>query len=75
VRRVLGIGTLAGLVCALAIPGVAEAMTVTDIASQAGVFQVSQSFNTLVFDYNRDGLQDVLYSPQNGGPRQLWEMG
>jgi hypothetical protein len=43
------------------------------VAQPAGVYQVAQSFDTLPFDFNGDGLTDFLYSPQNGGPRQLWQ--
>lgn len=56
--------------------GTASAMAgVTDVGSSAGVSQTDQSFDTMPFDYNSDGLQDVLYSPQNDSAhpgRQLW---
>jgi hypothetical protein len=47
-------------------------VTVTDNATRAGIAQTVQSFDTAVADYNGDGRQDFLFSPQNGGPRQLW---
>jgi VCBS repeat protein len=72
VRRMITL--LAVALAALVAPSAARAsVTVTDNAQQAGVFQISQSFDTLVFDYNGDGLQDFLYSPQNApAGRQLW---
>lgn len=51
-----------------------EAQAQTNTASTAGIAQVDQSYNTLVFDYNNDGIQDFLYSPQNDkAGRQLWQ--
>jgi FG-GAP-like repeat len=53
---------------------VARAGSLADVASDVGIAQSDQSFNTLVFDYNGDGIQDFLYSPQNDpAGRQLWQ--
>lgn len=58
----------------LAAPAVAQAGAVTDQAAPVGVAQSDQSFDTMVFDYNSDGVQDFLYSPQNDpAGRQLWQ--
>jgi hypothetical protein len=54
----------------------AQAAVVQDDATVAGIAQVSQSFDTLVWDYNVDGIPDFLYSPQNApldAGRQLWQ--
>jgi hypothetical protein len=54
----------------------AQAAVVQDDATVAGIAQDSQSFDTLVWDYNLDGIPDFLYSPQNGpldAGRQLWQ--
>jgi hypothetical protein len=69
-RRVLCLLVVsAGLI----FPGTAHAASLQDFATQAGISQSNQSFNTLVFDYNQDGIQDFLYSPQNDSAgRQLW---
>jgi hypothetical protein len=57
----------------LIFPGVAHASSLQNLAAQAGVAQTDQSFDTLVFDYNHDGIPDFLYSPQNDKTgRQLW---
>jgi hypothetical protein len=57
----------------LILPGVAHAASLQNLAAQAGVAQTDQSFDTLVFDYNQDGISDFLYSPQNDKKgRQLW---
>ncbi len=64
---------LIGAGTALAAPATGQAASLQDLATQAGVAQSDQSFNTLVFDYNQDGIQDFLYSPQNDSAgRQLW---
>jgi len=61
------------VVVVLAYPATAGASGFQDIATQVGVAQSDQSFDTRVFDYNGDGLQDFLYSPQNDtAGRQLW---
>jgi hypothetical protein len=61
------------VVVLLAAPSVASASGLQDISSQAGIAQSDQSYNTLVFDANGDGIQDFLYSPQNDKTgRQLW---
>ena len=64
---------LAGAGVGLAAPATGQAASLQDVATQAGIAQSDQSFNTLVFDYNRDGIQDFLFSPQNDtAGRQLW---
>jgi VCBS repeat protein len=56
-----------------AVPASAQTASFSDIASQAGIAQTAQSFNTLVFDANGDGISDFVYSPQNDTlGRQLW---
>ncbi len=45
----------------------------TDVAQQAGIAQTTQSFDTLVLDYDQDGTSDFVFSPQNASTgRQLW---
>src|SRR6476661_2360931 len=57
----------------LIFPGVAHAAALQNFAAKAGIAQSDQSFDTLVFDYNQDGIPDFLYSPQNDKTgRQLW---
>jgi hypothetical protein len=72
VRRLCAL-VIAASAAALALPAVAAASGFQNIAAQAGIAQNDQSFNTLVFDQNGDGIQDFLYSPQNDKTgRQLW---
>ena len=71
-RRVLCLLVVA---TGLIFPGAAHASSssLQNLASKAGIAQSDQSFDTLVFDYNKDGISDFLYSPQNDNTgRQLW---
>ncbi len=75
-RHGKAIGRTAALLLAallFVVPASAQTASFSDIASQAGIAQTAQSFNTLVFDANGDGVSDFLYSPQNDTlGRQLW---
>lgn len=78
ITRIIGglliVGILATIALIVVTSRSASATTgVNDTAADAGIAQTSQSFDTLVFDYDADGHLDFLYSPQNAAAgRQLW---
>jgi len=66
-------GALALSMVALAGPAQAET-TVTDVAAQAGIAEtVNDGYgNSMVFDYNRDGVADLLLSRHMLAPTELF---
>jgi hypothetical protein len=67
-----GAPVAAALTLTLVFAAAAQAGVVVDIAAPAGISQTAESWDVAIGDYNVDGYDDFLYSPQNGGPRQLW---
>lgn len=63
-----------GLALALPVPAQAATLTATDVAGQAGVASTTNDSyaNSLVFDYNRDGVDDLLLSNHMNAPAEIF---